>query len=747
MLAVGREMDPGVDDGVLVFAADETGGRSHVGNIAQQMHVMDAFHQPHLQPHLQPQHQPQHQPHAVLPLQPPDSESLPFQPQHQHQLQQHPHPQASAQHPRQLQTAVSMDQFGPSFFAVSDPYAGSPYSPAGRAPGFPAEYQYELGPAIGPGHGLLLGDGSSSPFDGTAPLQFTVEDTVNSVNDGFWATGQQEADTHQLLQQTSQGDDIAKSLHINAIDEFFIKNGAHRPPVPCNYCRRLRLQCLILQTTSANPNPVSSCSACVALYRDCSLAERGKREASAYETTLPVIGHLHGVNEEGDGATTIDGTRQWRIERNAGPLATRSSSIVSYKRNSTRSVKKTRVLRNWFATHQEHPYPSEDEKSILAEQSGLSKTQVINWFANARRRHRLTAQSHQNNSTKVFLQGSPMPQTLLTGMSPMERWRHSPPNEEPVSASDIEKAISNSQLDGGDAQNYNSDGNYGTDGAPSSASSESAIFNHNNVVNGYEASSNSGSSGFSFYHSDDAGIFSLSAQNSIHGGDGGEFIPGLSATAAHTGATADRSKVLMFQCTFCLQAFKKKYDWVRHERSIHLPGLDSWICKVPVPKDQSCLVWRVNHGEPECIFCGQESPSDEHIQSHEFQSCAERPVSERTFTRKDHLWQHLHKFHRCRKWEGWKPDLHLLQHRQDKFESVCGFCQLKTHSWDERIQHLTSHFRRGVTMAEWKASSDANMGRGGGGRGSLSLSHSGPITPLSGNESDAPLPLFANTKT
>lgn len=729
-LAVGIAMDPGEDDGVLVFAADEIGSRSNVGNISQQMHVLNAaFHQPHLQP--------QHQPHAALPLQP-DSEPLPFQHQHQLQLQQPHPPQASAQHPRQLQTAVSMDQFGP-FFAVSDPYA-SPYaSPAGRGPGFPAEYQYELGPAIGPGQGLLLGDGSSSPFDGTAPLQFAVEDSVNGVNDGFWGSGQQGADQQQLLQQTSQGDDIAKSLHINAIDEFFIKNGAHRPPVPCNYCRRLRLQCLILQTTSANPNPISSCSACVALYRDCSLAERGKREASAYESALPVIGHLHGVNEEGDGVTTIDGTRQWRIDRGAGQIATRSSSIVSYKRNSTRSVKKTRVLRNWFATHQEHPYPSEDEKSILAEQSGLSKTQVINWFANARRRHRLTAQSHQNNSTKVFLQGSPMPQALLTGMSPMERWRHSPPNEEPVSAADIEKAISNSQLDGGDAYNYNSDGNYGTDGAPSSASSESAIFNHNNIVRGYEASSNSGSSGFSFYHSDDAGIFSLSAQSSIHGGDGGDFIPGPSATAVHAGAGAERGKAVMFQCTFCLQGFKKKYDWVRHERSIHLPGLDSWICKVPVPKDQPHLVWRVNHGEPECIFCGQKSPSDEHLQSHEFQSCAERPVSERTFTRKDHLWQHLHKFHRCRKWEGWKPDLHLLQHRQDKFESVCGFCQLKTHSWDERVQHLTSHFRRGVTMAEWKASSDASQSSGG-------LSNSGPITPLSGDENDLPLPLFANTK-
>jgi hypothetical protein len=377
---------------------------------------------------------------------------------------------------------------------------------------------------------------------------------------------------------------------------------------------------------------------------------------------------------------------------------------------------------------------------MLAEQSGLSKTQVINWFANARRRHRLTAQSHYNTSSKVFLQGSPMPQTLLTGMSPMERWRHSPPNEEPISASVIESAISN-QLDGGDAYVYTSDGNYGTDGAPSSASSESAIFNHN-PSGRYEASSNSGSSGFSFYQSDEAGIFSLSAQSSNHGGDG-DLISGPSATRAAIGAAAERGKVHMFQCTFCLQSFKKKYDWVRHERSIHLPGLDSWICKVPLPENQSHLVWRVNHSEPECIFCGQTSPTDEHLQSHEFQSCAERPVSERTFTRKDHLWQHLHKFHRCRKWDGWKPDLHLLQHRQDKFESVCGFCQLKTHSWDERVQHLTSHFRRGATMIEW-AGGDTSISGGDGSRGMLS--NRGHATPLSGDESDPSLSLFSVPK-
>lgn len=699
-----------MDDGL--FLVDDDVDRSNVGNLTMVSGIaMDnphrLMHQPQSQPHSHP-HSHSHslgQPSALPVL------HFPFEQQQQ----------ASDQHPRQLQTSVPMDQFGPSFFSASDPYAGSPYaSPAGGGSGFP-EFQYELGSEISPDSGVLLGS-SSSPFDGTTPLPL-APGPVSDVGH-FWGTEPQQ----QPLQETARG--------LNAIDEFFIKNGAHRPPAPCSYCQRQRLQCLILQTTSANPNPVSSCSSCVALYRDCSLAERGKREASVYETVLPVIGHLHGVCEEIDGATTHEGTTQWLVEREAAPVATRSSSIVSYKRNSTRSVKKTRVLRNWFATHQEHPYPSEDEKSTLAEQSGLSKTQVINWFANARRRHRLTAQSHFNNSSKVFLQGSPMPQTLLTGMSPMERWRHSPPNEEPASASAIESAMSN-RIDGGDTYIYNFDGTYATDGAPSSASSESAIFNQHPSGH-YEASSNSGSSAFSFYQSDDAGVFPLSAHSSTHGGDS-DLITGSSNTRPTVGAVAERGKAHMFQCTFCRQSFKKKYDWVRHERSIHLPGLDSWICKVPLPDEQAHLVWRVNHSEPECIFCGQTSPTDEHLQAHEFQSCAERPVSERTFTRKDHLWQHLHKFHRCRKWDGWKPNLHLLQHRQDTFESACGFCQLKMHSWDERVQHLASHFRRGATMVEWTGA-DASINGGDGARGMPS--NRTRVTPLSGDEVDASPALF-----
>lgn len=74
-------------------------------------------------------------------------------------------------------------------------------------------------------------------------------------------------------------------------------DGAYRPLVPCTYCRKNRLQCLIIRTTEANPNPVTSCSSCVALFRECSLAKGEKRLPSGFETLSPVLGHLHGVPE------------------------------------------------------------------------------------------------------------------------------------------------------------------------------------------------------------------------------------------------------------------------------------------------------------------------------------------------------------------------------------------------------------------------------------------------------------------
>jgi hypothetical protein len=129
-------------------------------------------------------------------------------------------------------------------------------------------------------------------------------------------------------------------------------HGAYRPPMACSHCQRHRLQCFILRTTPANPNPTSSCSGCVALFRECSLAGQGKRDHSHFETSQPVIGQLHGVNEEYEYSSLAPFS-----DETTRLLLRPTIPSVSGKRTSSRSVHKNRALRNWFAAHIDHPYP------------------------------------------------------------------------------------------------------------------------------------------------------------------------------------------------------------------------------------------------------------------------------------------------------------------------------------------------------------------------------------------------------
>jgi len=46
----------------------------------------------------------------------------------------------------------------------------------------------------------------------------------------------------------------------------------------------------------------------------------------------------------------------------------------------------TNVLKKWLFDHLFHPYPTEEEKSVLGQQTGLTMNQISNWFINARRR-------------------------------------------------------------------------------------------------------------------------------------------------------------------------------------------------------------------------------------------------------------------------------------------------------------------------------------------------------------------------
>lgn len=148
--------------------------------------------------------------------------------------------------------------------------------------------------------------------------------------------------------------------------------------------------------------------------------------------------------------------------------------------------------------------------------------------------------------------------------------------------------------------------------------------------------------------------------------------------------TSDR----IFACTFCPDTFKTKYDWARHEKSIHL-DIDVWTC---APKDG--IILSPSADEIRCVYCNHPNPTPQHLQEHNHQACIH---TSRTFSRKDHLVQHLRVTHRLKT----IPDLTSWREDLRAFTCRCGFCGSTLNSWQERVDHLAVHFRKGVTLDEW----------------------------------------------
>ena len=61
-------------------------------------------------------------------------------------------------------------------------------------------------------------------------------------------------------------------------------------------------------------------------------------------------------------------------------------SPYTRKTRATLPKKATSCLKNWLFDHEDLPYPNDDEKDELILQTGLTVSQINNWFINARRR-------------------------------------------------------------------------------------------------------------------------------------------------------------------------------------------------------------------------------------------------------------------------------------------------------------------------------------------------------------------------
>lgn len=83
----------------------------------------------------------------------------------------------------------------------------------------------------------------------------------------------------------------------------------------------------------------------------------------------------------------------------------------------------TNILRAWLFQHLTHPYPSEEQKKQLAQDTGLTILQVNNWFINARRR---IVQPMIDQSNRAVSQappygpdGQPMGSFMVDGQTPV----------------------------------------------------------------------------------------------------------------------------------------------------------------------------------------------------------------------------------------------------------------------------------------------------------------------------------------
>jgi Homeobox KN domain/C2H2-type zinc finger len=368
-----------------------------------------------------------------------------------------------------------------------------------------------------------------------------------------------------------------------------------------------------------------------------------------------------------------------------------------------------RALKDWKVQHGDTAKPTKQDISRLQKRTGLSPEQIQNWFTHSRRRNGTfgTAASHRQGGTLSTLslelsatstaQDIPArpptptvrdilyaPATPLGDMCPMERWENSPPEHEAALVSDIAKALSHS-----DIHYSKSRASASTRSASRGDSASTGSSFRDRHPDPSESSIDSDLPG-SITWSDHSG-------QSTHSGKSSNTEYRRRARKRRTNPLLRGSNILRgdipktFQCTFCTDSFKTKYDWSRHEKSLHL-ALESWTC-TPF----GSIVREPDGSQLKCAYCNAPSPTEDHLQTHRNLACDERPVSERTYYRKDHLRQHLRLVHGCR----FIPSMSKWKRTPEYVRSRCGFCDQQLTTWQGRIDHLASHFRDGHSMANW----------------------------------------------
>jgi hypothetical protein len=371
---------------------------------------------------------------------------------------------------------------------------------------------------------------------------------------------------------------------------------------------------------------------------------------------------------------------------NATPQ-TSASSAPAESQTTHRFPKEVRsILRMWFNEHKENPYPTSEEKNELAEKTGLKRNQISLWLANTRRRHR----THQ----PIAKDAMSVPEVPVAELNPMDRWKILPFEREYPALPTIRAAVAtfSPPAQEGNAQDVRQDPSvieYEFDRSSSKISQKDSSYG------AFWAQSTT---------SYESGLTNLISGSSLSGGTF-SYLPSVSSSTSKTGPRDRRrrrnqlklplkasNKQKPFQCTFCPDStctFSTKYDWQRHEKSQHL-SLEKWTC---------CLSGGIVETKfgPACAFCGEINPSAKHLEKHNFSACQEKPITEKTFYRKDHFQQHLRLMHESK----YNNRMQVWQTEVKDIKSRCGFCNATFSTWAARADHLAAHFKCHAKMSDW----------------------------------------------
>lgn len=468
------------------------------------------------------------------------------------------------------------------------------------------------------------------------------------------------------------------------------------PDFPCSNCALSNFSCKKIREGQHK----GYCTTCVALRVACSFGPAASESINPDATTFPADPWpATGPHPK---TTVPENVLEESFQRSHNTSATDLASLANQsadeafpkpgpppKIGARFSRESVRILKTWLSTHNRHPYPSDEEKEMLQRQTGLNKTQITNWLANARRRGKVQAPRSTSPHYSTWSRPIDIPQRrgtpALEAMNPLQRWEHSPPENEPASVSAIARAVtaSSSGLSSGLNSPYSF--NYTDDGSGRSICNQSS-------ASSLGTSHSSGGSLSAYSHGSRNSWGSLgSAPFNSRNRRRRRRRP--TSKQNKDGKTSLAVPLKTFQCTFCTETFRTKHDWQRHEKSLHL-SLERWVCTPDGPR-----AVRQENGQLSCVFCGLANPDEAHIETHNHSACQERTLEERTFYRKDHLNQHLRLVHNV-KFVDWS--MKAWKVATPEIRSRCGFCGIVMDTWTIRVDHLAEHFKTGYSMADWK---------------------------------------------